>query len=239
MATSMIDYVFRVLAFEYLGRTDLVQVAPELVAPPETDEAPVQTPAASAAFPNWDGPKRAAAPTSGPLATSTPAVGEGPVPSRAPATSNTSAQATDAVGTATALVAEAAEHDARVLPPSGDMARAEETVPVVTIVHDIPGRTPIPGSNGHGHANGSANGHGHANGSANGHAHNGNDSVAYLATATQTKAPPMATQAPSALDASLGHLMGDAPFCDVCGHITVRNGACYKCLNCGNSLGCS
>ena len=34
-------------------------------------------------------------------------------------------------------------------------------------------------------------------------------------------------------------LMGDAPFCDVCGHVTVRNGACYKCLNCGTSLGCS
>jgi ribonucleoside-diphosphate reductase alpha chain len=34
-------------------------------------------------------------------------------------------------------------------------------------------------------------------------------------------------------------MMGDAPPCDVCGHITVRNGTCYKCLNCGNSLGCS
>ncbi len=34
-------------------------------------------------------------------------------------------------------------------------------------------------------------------------------------------------------------LMGDAPFCDGCGHITVRNGSCYKCLNCGNSMGCS
>ena len=32
---------------------------------------------------------------------------------------------------------------------------------------------------------------------------------------------------------------GDAPICDVCGHITIRNGTCYKCLNCGNSLGCS
>ena len=31
----------------------------------------------------------------------------------------------------------------------------------------------------------------------------------------------------------------DAPFCDACGHITVRNGTCYKCLNCGNSMGCS
>jgi ribonucleoside-diphosphate reductase alpha chain len=31
----------------------------------------------------------------------------------------------------------------------------------------------------------------------------------------------------------------DAPFCDQCGHVTVRSGTCYKCLNCGNSLGCS
>ncbi|MFM7230481.1 MAG: vitamin B12-dependent ribonucleotide reductase, partial [bacterium] len=34
-------------------------------------------------------------------------------------------------------------------------------------------------------------------------------------------------------------LLGDAPACDTCGHITVRNGTCYKCLNCGNSMGCS
>jgi ribonucleoside-diphosphate reductase alpha chain len=43
----------------------------------------------------------------------------------------------------------------------------------------------------------------------------------------------------SSLDAHLDAMMGDAPVCDVCGHITVRNGACYKCLNCGNSMGCS
>jgi len=43
----------------------------------------------------------------------------------------------------------------------------------------------------------------------------------------------------SALDAQLEEMMGDAPVCDGCGHITVRNGACYKCLNCGNSMGCS
>ena len=41
------------------------------------------------------------------------------------------------------------------------------------------------------------------------------------------------------LNAQLGEMMGDAPMCDVCGHITVRNGACYKCLNCGASMGCS
>jgi ribonucleoside-diphosphate reductase alpha chain len=60
--------------------------------------------------------------------------------------------------------------------------------------------------------------------------------------------PPVATSAShnvsgagnnSALSAHLSEMMGDAPMCDVCGHITVRNGACYKCLNCGASMGCS
>ncbi|MFN9625539.1 MAG: vitamin B12-dependent ribonucleotide reductase [Planctomycetota bacterium] len=31
----------------------------------------------------------------------------------------------------------------------------------------------------------------------------------------------------------------DAPGCDNCGSVTVRNGNCYLCHNCGNSLGCS
>jgi len=37
----------------------------------------------------------------------------------------------------------------------------------------------------------------------------------------------------------LSSMMGDAPFCTNCGHVTVRSGSCYKCLNCGNSMGCS
>ncbi|GAG02533.1 unnamed protein product, partial [marine sediment metagenome] len=35
------------------------------------------------------------------------------------------------------------------------------------------------------------------------------------------------------------HFPDDAPACDICGAITVRNGTCYKCFNCGNSMGCS
>jgi squalene-hopene/tetraprenyl-beta-curcumene cyclase len=31
----------------------------------------------------------------------------------------------------------------------------------------------------------------------------------------------------------------DAPSCDNCGAITVRNGNCCLCHNCGNSMGCS
>ncbi|MEK6922842.1 MAG: adenosylcobalamin-dependent ribonucleoside-diphosphate reductase [Nanoarchaeota archaeon] len=37
----------------------------------------------------------------------------------------------------------------------------------------------------------------------------------------------------------LSNMLGDAPLCDQCGHTTIRNGSCYKCLNCGNSMGCS
>ncbi len=44
---------------------------------------------------------------------------------------------------------------------------------------------------------------------------------------------------PTSINEQLGEMMGDAPMCDNCGHITVRNGACYKCLNCGSSMGCS
>ena len=41
------------------------------------------------------------------------------------------------------------------------------------------------------------------------------------------------------VDSQFEHFMDDAPACDICGSITVRNGACYKCFNCGNSMGCS
>ena len=31
----------------------------------------------------------------------------------------------------------------------------------------------------------------------------------------------------------------DAPICTECGSLMVRNGACFKCLNCGSVFGCS
>ena len=43
----------------------------------------------------------------------------------------------------------------------------------------------------------------------------------------------------NALDQQLAGVTGDAPFCPDCGHLTIRNGSCYRCLNCGSSLGCS
>jgi len=67
---------------------------------------------------------------------------------------------------------------------------------------------------------------GHANGNGNG---NGNGK----------------SSASSALAASLGaertafKIQEDAPSCADCGSIMVRNGSCYKCLNCGSTSGCS
>ncbi len=41
------------------------------------------------------------------------------------------------------------------------------------------------------------------------------------------------------LSDAVAHFQQDAPTCPNCGHVAVRNGACFKCLNCGESLGCS
>jgi len=139
MATSIIDYVFRVLGLEYLGRTDLTQV------PPELEEAATE---------DYSAPE-SDAPESAPVS----AICEGSGPATAAAR-----------------------------PPRGSVRNGN-------------------GSNGH-----------------------ATDSAAVVFESTA---------AISVMSAHLSEMMGDAPFCDVCGHITVRNGACYKCLNCGNSLGCS
>jgi len=51
--------------------------------------------------------------------------------------------------------------------------------------------------------------------------------------------PVVAEQANRTFSGALAHFQQDAPTCPSCGHVAVRNGACYKCLNCGESLGCS
>jgi ribonucleoside-diphosphate reductase alpha chain len=70
--------------------------------------------------------------------------------------------------------------------------------------------------------NGHANGHGTANGKADG---NGNGNGGFALSFGPTKVA-FAAQA-------------DAPSCAECGSIMVRNGSCYKCLNCGSTSGCS
>ena len=75
------------------------------------------------------------------------------------------------------------------------------------------------------------------NGSSNG------NGTAKAATATIELGGMLLHDRLSAAPASRGEqfalFQADAPPCDNCGAITVRNGNCYLCHNCGNSMGCS
>jgi ribonucleoside-diphosphate reductase alpha chain len=75
---------------------------------------------------------------------------------------------------------------------------------------------------------GNGNGHASSNGNSNS---NGTGASELVKTVT--------TRAVTTLNESVAHFQLDAPTCPNCGHVAVRNGACYKCLNCGESLGCS
>ena len=67
----------------------------------------------------------------------------------------------------------------------------------------------------------SPNGNGHANGHSNG---NGQAAVGGASLGTTRVA---------------FKVQEDSPSCAECGSIMVRNGSCYKCLNCGSTSGCS
>jgi ribonucleoside-diphosphate reductase alpha chain len=56
-----------------------------------------------------------------------------------------------------------------------------------------------------------------------------------------TEAPPQSGFSSSMIQGGLAGVnqSDDAPSCADCGAIMVRNGACYKCLNCGSTSGCS
>ena len=63
-----------------------------------------------------------------------------------------------------------------------------------------------------------------------------------VATDDEQKMEPNVGFLPQNKEASQSHLIqaqADAPSCYNCGSIMVRNGACYKCLNCGATSGCS
>jgi ribonucleoside-diphosphate reductase alpha chain len=151
MANSIIDYVFRALGLEYLGRSDLVQVPPK-------------------------------------------DVGELPEPP--------SGIAVDA---------------GLQLELNNDMpATAPISHPVVATEASVKPAAPSNGSGSNG---------------ANGNGARTKVAVAQVVTDGSTQT--------ASVQQALGEMMGDAPLCDTCGHITVRNGSCYRCLNCGNSMGCS
>jgi len=68
---------------------------------------------------------------------------------------------------------------------------------------------------------------------------NGQSNGAKAAVAVSTMKADTGELQTASVQQALGEMMGDAPLCETCGHITVRNGSCYRCLNCGASMGCS
>jgi ribonucleoside-diphosphate reductase alpha chain len=78
------------------------------------------------------------------------------------------------------------------------------------------------------------------NGHANGHAANGNGSASSPVSngGGGTSGGPALTLSLGATKVSF-QTQADAPSCAECGSIMVRNGSCYKCLNCGSTSGCS
>ena len=189
-ATSLMDYVFRVLGYEYLGRTDFLQVKPDAPSPAgesltDTVAADSETPPARPAIPPGDPGADAGAERPGGRDEPGPEIAE-----------KASAGGDVAVAAAPGVDRKA----------SGKTNGKMDLVSMAAAIL-AGGRT--------------------------------------TAAATEPAALAVAPAAvnrsvvPTGLGAQMQDLMGDAPFCDVCGHITVRNGACYKCLNCGNSIGCS
>jgi ribonucleoside-diphosphate reductase alpha chain len=155
--TSIVDFIFRSLAYEYLGRTDLVHVLdrPEIANTGEND---------------WDNH------------------GSQPYDKTTPELS-----------------------DVRIVAKAGSGSHA----------------TPNSGSHG---APGNSS---HA--SPAGNPVNGAAKTAKTASMSAARAE----NGLDAINAAARSMQSDAPACNTCGHITIRSGTCYKCLNCGNSMGCS
>jgi len=69
--------------------------------------------------------------------------------------------------------------------------------------------------------------------------------IGFYKTETVAVAPSTAQTKTIAVESQLDQVsemnkrMGDSPACSTCGHITIRSGSCYKCLNCGTQTGCS
>jgi ribonucleoside-diphosphate reductase alpha chain len=64
------------------------------------------------------------------------------------------------------------------------------------------------------------------------------DTAAVAATGAKVAAPAQATPKQLAAELTFRN-QEDAPSCSDCGSLMVRNGACYKCMNCGSTSGCS
>jgi ribonucleoside-diphosphate reductase alpha chain len=88
--------------------------------------------------------------------------------------------------------------------------------------------------------NGSAVSSNGSNGSAGGsNGHSPARRAGAAASAVESPASPEGESSEYGFNEQFAAFQTDAPICDNCGSITVRNGNCYLCHVCGSSLGCS
>ncbi|HEY7937749.1 MAG TPA: vitamin B12-dependent ribonucleotide reductase [Candidatus Limnocylindrales bacterium] len=113
-------------------------------------------------------------------------------------------------------LASAPESDAPAAAEESDQNETGRPTAVALEVAPISISLPVVESAGH-----SVTGNGHSNGNGNG---NGHAAVASGSLGTTRVA---------------FKVQEDSPSCAECGSIMVRNGSCYKCLNCGSTSGCS
>jgi ribonucleoside-diphosphate reductase alpha chain len=80
---------------------------------------------------------------------------------------------------------------------------------------------------------------GHSNGHATGNGDAGAKNYSAILLARAGVLVKGADGPNTARSEQFAEFQSDAPACDNCGAITVRNGNCYLCHNCGSSMGCS
>ena len=82
---------------------------------------------------------------------------------------------------------------------------------------------------------------GHSNGRTKSATRSGVKTQASIAVLERAEIAPIVQSptTPASRSEQFASFQADAPSCDNCGAITVRNGNCYLCHNCGNSMGCS
>ena len=140
---------------------------------------------------------------------------------------------------------------------AGDLSAAEPYLPVVErLMFDAKPpkhmKDALPGGNGGNGGNGGGNGNGSSGNGAGGNGASGagggeGAEATAPAPSTATAVTPknrvqaLDKSAPAATDVERPAFENqtDAPPCPDCGSIMVRNAACYKCLNCGSTSGCS
>jgi ribonucleoside-diphosphate reductase alpha chain len=209
IAKSLVDYIFRWLGSRFLPADEKAQLG--LIDRSAIVDEPPAAFGASALAPKAE---------EGPSAIDEAVVGTEAAAS-SPTTPTIERAADDAGDLPTAETKGEAPHASAVTaspelpPPAPTAPSATGTTPAADPAPDTREEIAIVSHSG------SANGHANGNGKSNGF-------TANLGTIGMSTGPKVGFQQ-----------QADAPSCADCGSIMVRNGSCYKCLNCGSTSGCS